>query len=141
MEAAMAAGEAIETEASGPDELDELTQTLKALSEGPPDEEASELSQTLKALSEGPPEEQASELTQTLKALSEGSPEEHVSLQQFSHDVRSPLSSVKGCLQLLVRRWDRMDDDRRRLLVETAARETDRVVNIIARLDETRPAG
>jgi nitrogen-specific signal transduction histidine kinase len=50
------------------------------------------------------------------------------------------LSSVRGCLQLLVRRWDRMDEDRRRLLVETAARETERVVNIVARLDETRPA-
>jgi K+-sensing histidine kinase KdpD len=103
MEAAMAAGDAIETEESVPDELDELTQTLKALSEGPS--------------------------------------EEQLSLQQFSHDIRTPLSSVKGCLQLLVRRWDRMDDDRRRLLVETAARETERVVNIVARLDETRPAG
>jgi K+-sensing histidine kinase KdpD len=85
--------------------------------------------------------EELDELTQTLKTLSEASPEEQFSLQQFSHDIRTPLTSVKGCLQLLVRRWDRMDDDRRRLLVETAAKEADRVVNIVARLDETRPAG
>lgn len=97
----MTAGDAAETEASISEELDELTETLKALSETPSEEE--------------------------------------LSLQQFSHDIRTPLSSVKGCLHLLVRRWDRMDDDRRRLLVETAAKETERVVNIVARLDETRP--
>jgi K+-sensing histidine kinase KdpD len=130
MEAGMAAGDAIETEESVPDELDELTQTLKALSEGPSEEEVSPQEVS----------EEVDDLTQTLKALSEAPSEGQPSLQQFSHDIRTPLSSVKGCLQLLVRRWDRMDDDRRRLLVETAARETERVVNIVARLDETRPA-
>ena len=127
----MAAGDAVEKEGAGSEELDELTQTLKALSEGPSEEGA--YAQQVS--------EELDDLTQTLKTLSEAPAEEQVSLQQFSHDIRTPLSSVKGCLQLLVRRWDRMDDDRRRLLVETAAREAERVVNIVARLDETRPAG
>ena len=127
----MAAGDAVEKEGSGSEELDELTQTLRALSEAPSEEPLS-----VQGFSEEP-----DDLTQTLTALSEGPSEEHVSLQQFSHDLRTPLTSVKGCLQLLVRRWDRMDDDRRRLLVETAAREAERVVNIVARLDESRPAG
>ncbi len=126
----MAAGDAVEKEGAGSEELDELTQTLKALNEGP----------SLDRLSVQEFSEELDDLTQTLTALSEAPAEEQVSLQQFSHDIRTPLSSVRGCLQLLVLRWDRMDDDRRRLMVETAAREAERVVNIVARLDETRPA-
>jgi K+-sensing histidine kinase KdpD len=89
----------------------------------------------------GPFSEELDELTETLKALSETPGGGQLSLRQFSHDIRTPLTSVKGCLQLLVRRWDRMDDDRRRQLVQTAAKEADRVVDIVARLDEIRSAG
>jgi K+-sensing histidine kinase KdpD len=85
--------------------------------------------------------EELHELTEALTTLSEGPGAEQLSLQELSHDIRTPLTSVKGCLQLLVRRWDRMDDDRRRQLVETAAKEADRIANIVARLDATRPAG
>jgi K+-sensing histidine kinase KdpD len=85
--------------------------------------------------------EELHELTETLTTLSEAPGAEQLSLQELSHDIRTPLTSVKGCLQLLVRRWDRMDDDRRRQLVETAAKEADRIANIVARLDATRPAG
>ena len=127
----MAAGDAVEKEGAVSEELDELTQTLRALSEAP----------SVERLSVQEVSDELDDLTETLTALSEAPSEEQLSLQQFSHDIRTPLSSVRGCLQLLDRRWDRMDEDRRRLLVETAARETERVVNIVARLDETRPAG
>jgi signal transduction histidine kinase len=51
-----------------------------------------------------------------------------------SHELRSPLTSVKGYTSLLVNRWDRLDDDQKRLMIDQIHADADRVTRLVTEL-------
>src|SRR5690606_21870657 len=51
-----------------------------------------------------------------------------------SHELRSPLTSIKGYTALLLNRWDRIDDDHKRLMLEQVQQDADRVTRLITEL-------
>lgn len=51
-----------------------------------------------------------------------------------SHELRSPLTSVKGYTSLLLNRWDRLDDDQKRSMLEQVQHDADRVTRLITEL-------
>ncbi|HZN14991.1 MAG TPA: ATP-binding protein [Acidimicrobiales bacterium] len=51
-----------------------------------------------------------------------------------SHELRSPLTSVKGYTSLLLNRWDRLTDDQKRMMLEQVNHDADRVTRLITEL-------
>lgn len=51
-----------------------------------------------------------------------------------SHELRSPLTSVKGYTSLLINRWDRLQDDQKRMMLEQVNHDADRVTRLITEL-------
>jgi signal transduction histidine kinase len=51
-----------------------------------------------------------------------------------SHELRSPLTSVKGYTSLLINRWDRIADDQKLLMLEQIHHDADRVTRLITEL-------
>ena len=51
-----------------------------------------------------------------------------------SHELRSPLTSVKGYTGLLLSRWDRLKDDQKREMLEQVNHDADRVKRLIDEL-------
>jgi signal transduction histidine kinase len=60
---------------------------------------------------------------------------EHAALiSTVAHELRSPLTSVKGFSSTLLRRWERFTDDQKRLMIETIEADADRVTRLITEL-------
>ncbi len=51
-----------------------------------------------------------------------------------SHELRSPLTSVKGYTSLLLNRWDRLAEDQKRMMLEQVNHDADRVTRLITEL-------
>jgi signal transduction histidine kinase len=51
-----------------------------------------------------------------------------------SHELRAPLTSVKGYTSLLMKRWDDLDDDQKRMMLEQINHDADRVTRLITEL-------
>jgi signal transduction histidine kinase len=51
-----------------------------------------------------------------------------------SHELRSPLTSVKGYTSLLLNRWDRIGEDQKRMMLEQIHHDADRVTRLITEL-------
>jgi len=51
-----------------------------------------------------------------------------------SHELRSPLTSVKGYTSLLLNRWDRLNDDQKRMMLEQVHHDADRVTRLVTEL-------
>ena len=51
-----------------------------------------------------------------------------------SHELRSPLTSVKGYTSLLLNRWDRLKDEQKRMMLEQVNYDADRVTRLITEL-------
>ncbi|WP_240044357.1 ATP-binding protein [Nocardioides albidus] len=52
----------------------------------------------------------------------------------LAHELRSPLTGVKGFVQALLNRWDKLSDDQKRLMLTTANADADRLSRLIAEL-------
>lgn len=52
----------------------------------------------------------------------------------LAHELRSPLTSVKGFSATLLRRWDRFDDDQKRHMLATITTDADRVASLLNQL-------
>jgi PAS domain S-box-containing protein len=55
-------------------------------------------------------------------------------ISAVSHELRSPLSSVKGFTQTLLHKWDRFDDETKKHLLTTINTDADRVTRLINEL-------
>ncbi|GAB3762690.1 ATP-binding protein [Nocardioides ginsengisegetis] len=51
-----------------------------------------------------------------------------------AHELRSPLTGVKGFVQALLNRWDRLSDDQKKLMLTTVSVDSDRLSRLIAEL-------
>lgn len=51
-----------------------------------------------------------------------------------AHELRSPLTSIKGFTAQLLAKWDRFPDEQRRLIVETVDHDADRLSRLISEL-------
>ncbi|OIV37948.1 PAS domain-containing sensor histidine kinase [Mangrovactinospora gilvigrisea] len=51
-----------------------------------------------------------------------------------AHELRSPLTSVKGFTKTLLAKWDRFTDDQKRVMLQTVDNDADRVTRLIAEL-------
>ena len=53
-------------------------------------------------------------------------------ISKIAHELRSPLTSVKGFSATLVSRWDRFTDDQRKQFVETIHTDAERMARIVS---------
>jgi signal transduction histidine kinase len=51
-----------------------------------------------------------------------------------AHELRSPLTSVKGFTATLLAKWERFNDEQKRLMLETVNADADRVTRLITEL-------
>jgi PAS domain S-box-containing protein len=51
-----------------------------------------------------------------------------------SHELRSPLTSVKGYTSLLLNRWDKLRDDQKQMMLQQVNHDADRVTRLITEL-------
>lgn len=51
-----------------------------------------------------------------------------------SHEIRSPLTSVKGFTSTMLRKWDRFSDEHKRTMLETIDHDADRVTRLLKEL-------
>lgn len=52
----------------------------------------------------------------------------------FAHELRSPLTSVKGFAATMLAKWDRFSDQQKKLMLETINADADRVTQLITEL-------
>jgi PAS domain S-box-containing protein len=55
-------------------------------------------------------------------------------ISTLAHELRSPLTSVKGFTSTLLHRWERFPDDQKRFMLSTVNRDADRVTRLINEL-------
>lgn len=51
-----------------------------------------------------------------------------------AHELRSPLTGVKGFVQVMLNRWDRLNDEQKKLMLTTVSVDSDRLSRLIAEL-------
>ncbi|WP_372734186.1 ATP-binding protein [Nocardioides sp.] len=51
-----------------------------------------------------------------------------------AHELRSPLTGVKGFVTALLNRWDKLNDDQKKLMLTTVSADSDRLSRLIAEL-------
>jgi PAS domain S-box-containing protein len=51
-----------------------------------------------------------------------------------AHELRSPLSGVKGFVHAILNRWDKLTDEQKRLMLTTVSADADRLSRLIAEL-------
>ena len=51
-----------------------------------------------------------------------------------AHELRSPLTGVKGFVQALLNRWDKLNDDQKKLMLTTVHSDSERLSRLIAEL-------
>src|SRR5438105_7126665 len=55
-------------------------------------------------------------------------------ISTVSHELRSPLTSVKGYTSLLLNRWERLGDEQKRMMLEQVHHDADRVTRLVTEL-------
>ncbi|HWH35106.1 MAG TPA: HAMP domain-containing sensor histidine kinase [Acidimicrobiales bacterium] len=80
------------------------------------------------------PGEAAERSVVTLRPIQPPDPSGMEVVSTVSHELRSPLTSVKGYTSLLLSRWDRLPDDQRRSMLEQVHHDADRVTRLVNEL-------
>jgi PAS domain S-box-containing protein len=79
-------------------------------------------------------------LTEIVAVARDASKRKRVDLEKsevisaVSHELRSPLTSVKGFTSTLINKWDRFDDETKLQLLRTVNSDTDRVTRLLGEL-------
>ena len=68
------------------------------------------------------------------KARQRAEREQATVLSTVAHELRAPLTSVKGFTSSLLRRWDRFTDEQKRLMIETIEADASRLTRLITEL-------
>jgi signal transduction histidine kinase len=55
-------------------------------------------------------------------------------ISTVSHELRSPLTSVKGYTSLMLSRWDRLKDEQKKTMLEQVHHDADRVTRLVTEL-------
>lgn len=55
-------------------------------------------------------------------------------ISTVSHELRSPLTSVKGYTSLLLSRWERLGDEQKRTMLEQVLHDADRITRLVTEL-------
>lgn len=55
-------------------------------------------------------------------------------ISTVSHELRSPLTSVKGYTSLLLNRWERLEDEQKKMMLEQVHHDADRVTRLVTEL-------
>jgi signal transduction histidine kinase len=55
-------------------------------------------------------------------------------ISTVSHELRSPLTSVKGYTSLLLNKWDRLGDDQKKMMLGQVHHDADRVTRLVTEL-------
>ncbi len=55
-------------------------------------------------------------------------------ISTVSHELRSPLTSVKGYTSLMLNRWERLKDEQKRTMLEQVHHDADRVTRLVTEL-------
>jgi signal transduction histidine kinase len=55
-------------------------------------------------------------------------------ISTVAHELRSPLTSVKGYTSLMLNRWDRLKDDQKRMMLAQVHDDADRVTRLVTEL-------
>jgi signal transduction histidine kinase len=55
-------------------------------------------------------------------------------ISTVSHELRSPLTSVKGYTSLLLNRWERLGEEQKRMMLEQVHHDADRVTRLVTEL-------
>ena len=76
----------------------------------------------------------ASALVVSVRPVSEAATAGIEIVSTVSHELRSPLTSVKGYTSLLLNRWDRLGDDQKKMMLEQVHHDADRVTRLITEL-------
>lgn len=69
----------------------------------------------------------ASSVQDQMEQVQEGDRKRREMIASISHDLRTPLASLRGYLEHLSQRWPELEDQRREEVLEIAMRNTDRV--------------
>ena len=64
----------------------------------------------------------------------DGAPQGIEIVSTVSHELRSPLTSVKGYTSLLLNRWDRLGDDQKKMMLGQVHHDADRVTRLVTEL-------
>jgi len=84
--------------------------------------------------------DQAGALTGAVLVLRDGGRRRHGAgdgievISTVSHELRSPLTSVKGYTSLLINRWDRLGEEQKRMMLEQVHHDADRVTRLVTEL-------
>lgn len=68
------------------------------------------------------------------RAAGEGAPSGMEVISTVSHELRSPLTSVKGYTSLLINRWERLGDEQKLTMLEQVNHDADRVTRLVSEL-------
>jgi len=107
-----------------------LTEAVWYLSDG------TELLVTARILRESPrlPVQQVAVVIRSARARARLDRERSDLVATVAHELRSPLTGVKGFVATLLSKWDKLNDDQKKMMLETVNVDADRLTRLIAEL-------
>ena len=98
--------------------------------------DGTELLVTARILREGPrsPVRQVAVSLRSARARERLDRERSDLVATVAHELRSPLTGVKGFVATLLSKWDKLNDDQKKMMLETVNVDADRLTRLIAEL-------
>ncbi len=98
--------------------------------------DGTELLVTARILRDGPraPVQQVAVSVRSARARERLDRERSDLVATVAHELRSPLTGVKGFVATLLSKWDKLNDDQKKMMLETVNVDADRLTRLIAEL-------